>query len=247
MNTLAAEPLGRVERKRRKRREEILNVAQAVCADEGLAALTLGKVADELDYTVGALYRYFPSKDALIAELEARALTRIAERFADLRGRWEDYEPLASARSAEKHLFRLYGLSCFYVDLLDELPDELHLISLLMGDQRPWVGDDDTARVRPVFASLLALVAELFREAADASALAPGAADERTVIYWSSVQGIAQLNKLRRFHKELFDPRVRGPEAARALLLGWGADARALTQAAALAETWRQECFLPSH
>ena len=62
------------------------------------------------------------------------------------------------------------------------------------------------------------------------------------VVFWSSLQGVAQIDKMRRFDAALFDPRQRAPELARALLLGWGADPTALDRAAALAAAWRKSC-----
>lgn len=234
--------LSRTERKRGERKAKILDAALALCAEHGLGAMTVQKLADSLDYTAGALYRYFRSKDALVAELEARALEDIADRFRLVGEQWAQYEPFATAAKDEQHLFRILGLAQFYVDLLDTLPEQMHLIGMLMGDRRSFVGDDDTARVAPVFTRMLGGVSDLFRAAQAAGALAAGPPETRMVVFWSSLQGIAQIEKMQRFHSELFDPRRRAPELARALLLGWGANPNTLDRAARLADDWRKSC-----
>ena len=62
-------------RRRAVRREEILDAAQALLQSEGPEGLTIAKLAGALDYTVGAVYRYFPGKAAILADVELR-LTR---------------------------------------------------------------------------------------------------------------------------------------------------------------------------
>ena len=83
-------------------------------------------------------------------------------------------------------------------------------------------------------------------DAMDCGALAPGDPRHRTVVFWSSIQGVVQLEKMSAFEAELFDPRLRVPELARTLLHGWGADPEKLDRATSLASAWRQSC-LESH
>jgi len=51
----------------------------------GLDGLTVKLLADELDYAVGALYRYFPSKSALVGELQRHVVGRLDELHHDQR------------------------------------------------------------------------------------------------------------------------------------------------------------------
>jgi AcrR family transcriptional regulator len=59
-------PLGRIERKRGKRIQEILATAAALFGERGYEAVSLEDVADRLDVTKGSLYYYFASKDELV-------------------------------------------------------------------------------------------------------------------------------------------------------------------------------------
>jgi AcrR family transcriptional regulator len=61
--------LARLERRRRRSREEILDAARSVLLRDGIAATTLDAVAKEVGVSKTALYYYFPSKDALFFEL----------------------------------------------------------------------------------------------------------------------------------------------------------------------------------
>ena len=55
----------RVQRKRERRRQEILGVAAALFAERGYAAVSLDEVAERLDVTKGSLYHYFSGKEEL--------------------------------------------------------------------------------------------------------------------------------------------------------------------------------------
>jgi len=59
----------RLERRRNRSREEILDAARSVLLRDGIAATTLDAVAKEVGMSKTALYYYFPSKDALFFEL----------------------------------------------------------------------------------------------------------------------------------------------------------------------------------
>jgi len=56
----------RVEQKRERARQEILQVAQDILNEQGVEAVTLASVAGQLGMTKQALYHYFSSKEALL-------------------------------------------------------------------------------------------------------------------------------------------------------------------------------------
>jgi len=62
------------ERFRLQRSEEFLATALKIVTSEGVPALTMQRIADELGCSVGLIYRYFPSKNALLGELQRGSL-----------------------------------------------------------------------------------------------------------------------------------------------------------------------------
>ena len=74
----------RVERKRQARKRDILRRALTLATTEGDDVLTVGRLAEELDYTPGALYRYFPSKDALVAEVQRCIIVYLGHALAEV-------------------------------------------------------------------------------------------------------------------------------------------------------------------
>jgi len=67
-----------------ERRERILEGAERAFVRHGFHAATMQHVADELGMSPGNLYRYFPSKDAIVEGLCAVDQTARAQAFAEL-------------------------------------------------------------------------------------------------------------------------------------------------------------------
>lgn len=59
-------PSSRSERRRSRRRQQIIDAARQIIAEKGLAGLTVQDVTEVADMAVGSFYTYFPSKEALI-------------------------------------------------------------------------------------------------------------------------------------------------------------------------------------
>ena len=57
-------------RRRHKVRERILAAAEHVFAEEGAEGLSIRRLADRIDYSPAAIYKYYASKDALVNELK---------------------------------------------------------------------------------------------------------------------------------------------------------------------------------
>ncbi|MCR9270386.1 MAG: TetR family transcriptional regulator [Henriciella sp.] len=74
------------ERRRNKIRARILTAAEQVFAREGAAGLSIRRLAENIDYSPAAIYKYFSSKDELVDELKESFFELILEnvhRIAD--------------------------------------------------------------------------------------------------------------------------------------------------------------------
>ena len=78
-----------VVRRLAARREDILAAAQAAAADGGMAAVHIAPVAERAGIAAGTVYRYFPAKTDLVAELA----TVVAERETAAMRRAADTAP----------------------------------------------------------------------------------------------------------------------------------------------------------
>src|SRR5437667_5020696 len=64
--------------KRRSMEEAVLDAATVLLGAGGPEALTIVALADQLGVSVGGLYRYYPSKGAILVGLEKRAIASYA-------------------------------------------------------------------------------------------------------------------------------------------------------------------------
>lgn len=79
------------ERRRIRVRSAILEAAERVFAKEGEAGLSIRRIADEIDYSPAAIYKYFGSKDELIDELKEAFFGRILESVGQIIDRNEAF------------------------------------------------------------------------------------------------------------------------------------------------------------
>lgn len=232
---MAPATAGRVESKRNARASVILDEAMAILATEGLDSLTLGRLAKALGYVPAALYRYFDSKDALLAALQRRAVTAIHVGLGEASRAVE--QVAADAPPGAAALAKLLGAARFYLALPETEPEAAFLIALMTGDPRPLLSDEESRRTAPLLVALLADVEAMFTAAERASVLAKGDSIERTLVFWSVLSGALSLHKMRRITDALPPPSQIGTFAVQSLLAGWGAPPGELKRAAQLVAT----------
>src|SRR5258705_5713025 len=92
----------RVARRLAERREAILTAARAAANEGGMGAVLIAPVAERAGIAAGTVYRYFPAKTDLVAEL----VTAVAEReTAAMRGAAEAAPGALSALPAASTTF----------------------------------------------------------------------------------------------------------------------------------------------
>jgi AcrR family transcriptional regulator len=216
------------EKRREATTERIVDTALHLLETEGFEALTIQRLAKELGYAVGALYRYFRSKDALLVALLRRVMDHVGEDMAagleqvdrERCEREGDEAPL----SASEGLLRLLVVCNVYVGFAQGRRAEYGLISTLIGDPREVLATDAATPIVRSLVRLQLMLTSVIDEAVQAGALIAGDARERGVILWSAMQGVLQLRKLGRFGVAGVELDRLVPIALRTVLIGWGAD-----------------------
>jgi AcrR family transcriptional regulator len=223
-------PPGRRERNRLERHRSFLRTAQAIVAAEGLDALTMQRLAAELDCAVGTAYTYFSSKSALVAELQRDAIQTLHESYLRLRVRADaaggDLTPAVAA------LAQVVGFGRFCHAIFTTHPEEARLLQLLMAEPgRSVIADADVGTVVPTAMRLLDHARVALDAAVAAGALHPGDGLERTIRLVAALNGVLLLDRLVRVDAELFDTGRHVVALLDDLLLAWGADPAALAAA----------------
>ncbi|MEM6958285.1 MAG: TetR/AcrR family transcriptional regulator [Myxococcota bacterium] len=204
------------QRRRQANRERILDAAAQLVAIDGLEALSIARVANLADYTPGALYRYFPSKEALLSALAIEATARVGAALAGCEG-----PPLTRAVSCAQR----------YVRFASDEPHVFALLSTLTAEPRTLVDSaphsDDVALA---LTNVLAPVAAMLEAAANDGKLAQGDAMERALMLWAALHGALQLRKQASRLPALAESDLTSA-LIRTLFVGFGANASAVSRA----------------
>lgn len=208
------------DRRREKNLRRILDAAMAMIVGGGFEALSVNKLAAELDYTPGALYRYFASKDALVAALVGEIIDAVGAEVA--RAAAAEATPIARAVACAR-VWRRYA---------ETHPERFALVSMLLAVPR-LVMSSEVAGAEAVarMLSALAPLIEALTSAAREGELAPGDALERSVLLFAGLQGVLLLRKQASRAPHLLDIDRLSSAMLATLLGGWGATPAAIAQA----------------
>lgn len=239
------------EKRREATIERIVETALHLLETEGYEGLTIQRLAKELGYAVGALYRYFRSKDALLVALLHRVMDQIGEdmqaglAIVKQRARVSASQGSPEPMSRDEGLLRLLVCALAYVELAKRRPSEFGLISTLIGDPREFLATDAAAPLVPILIRLQLTLASALEDAVQAGALAAGESRDRAVILWAGLQGVIQLRKLGRFGVAGVELERLVPITLETLLLGWGAEREQLDRVMPLAQTIARDLAKP--
>ncbi len=79
--TATEDDLSPAERRRLKVRDAIVEAAEDIFASEGEQGLSMRRIAERIDYSPAALYKYFDSKEALFQEIREGFFERLLKRM----------------------------------------------------------------------------------------------------------------------------------------------------------------------
>ena len=234
-----ANPPGRRERKRLARMEAIVDAAMRIAASEGLGNVTTHRVAKDLDLAVGALYRYFPSKDAIIEAMQQRSLKDYS---AALKSDLEGMEAWLSTQAMpSSDLVPLIAIALEYRRLVSVFPQHYHLNNQVMGNPKNVLPGTEGDRVVETMMALFRFLASYIESAQKSGALDANLEPLNGVIlYWSSLRAVLGVHKL-----QAHDATIRGEELfhdmVTTMLRGSGATTADLSAAWTVAYEWQQQ------
>jgi AcrR family transcriptional regulator len=236
-SSAAAPREGLRERNRRQRRQEFLDAALAIVTSEGLGSVTMQRVTQALGCAEGTIYQYFPSREALMAELQKVCLISLGRVLQGAEARLGEViaarQPKPPARVAA--LAKLYGAGRIWIEAEVTLPSEIELCRRLFTHPGAFLKVDGSA-VAPTAIGLLGIAGQLFDDAVAAGALAVGDGLERAVVTLAGTTGVLITSDLSRWEPRLDESRPWAERMFRDLLVAWGAKPKDLDAAAALVD-----------
>ncbi len=166
------------ERRRNKVRQTILEAAERVFAEDGEAGLSIRRLADTIDYSPGAIYKYFQSKQELVDELKESFFARILEQVEEV--------------PADRGQFLAYARYCIETYVRTALERPHHYAAAFSGEAQP----NPEVRCEPLsnreraFGVLREMVVRGIAQGAFRAGLDPHLASKSL---WASAHGLAVL------------------------------------------------------
>ncbi|MEU4557483.1 TetR/AcrR family transcriptional regulator [Actinoplanes sp. NPDC023936] len=187
-------------RERASTRERIIEAGLRVLESEGVSALTIRRIATDVEYAAPIVYQHFANKDALVLELAAHGYRLM---LAEL-------EQIAEEPDIDR---RMMQLASEYVRFAGEHP---HLYQVMNG------GAVDAHDRRRAAAAAIGVLEELVTAWSAAHDVVLADVDDACDIIWGTLYGIASLGHLDTVGNER--ARRLAEQALRTLLRGWRTD-----------------------
>jgi AcrR family transcriptional regulator len=178
---------GRKARQRAEREDRIIATARAIAEREGWSAVTVRRLADEIEYSQPVLYSHFKSRDAIVGAVAVEGFRELAAALrAAPRGSTGPCNALE--RVAMAYLAFASRHPALY-EAMFVLPTGLHFAK---ADTRPELHEG--------FDSLVAVVAP-FCASTDA--------EDATETFWAALHGLTELERAGRVRPAAHIRRVR--------------------------------------
>jgi AcrR family transcriptional regulator len=184
-------------RERASTRERIIEAALHVLETEGAAALTMRRIATDVEYTAPVVYQHFANKDALVLELVAHGHRLM---LAEVRQAAEEPD-------IDRRMLRA---ASEYVRFAGEHP---HLYEVMNGTAV------DAQERRHAAEPAIGLVKELLTTWSQTHDVVLADLDDACDVIWGTLYGIASLGHLGTVGNQR--ARRLAGQALHAILLGW--------------------------
>jgi AcrR family transcriptional regulator len=178
-------------------RERIIETALSLLESEGMAALTMRRVATDMEYTAPIVYQHFTSKDALVVELVAHGYRLLAAA----------QQEVMEEADADGRLLRAAST---YMRFARDHPD---LYDAMNGATM------DPERRREIIEPTLALLEALLADWATRYDVDLGDPSDACDVVWGTLYGMASLGRLDVVGNER--AQRLATEALSAVLHGW--------------------------
>lgn len=130
----------RILRLKEETRVKILEAAYKIVKEEGWQALSMRKIADEIEYTAPIIYEYFSNKEAILAELNKKGYHYLAKEMEEackkhelpaeqLEAMWMAYWNFAFKKKELYQLMFGVSMNCCFMEKSPEVERPAKLIT----------------------------------------------------------------------------------------------------------------------
>jgi AcrR family transcriptional regulator len=169
----------RIQRLKDETRVNILDAAFKIVKEEGWQALSMRKIADEIEYTAPIIYEYFSSKEAILEELNKKGYSLLTRE-------------MEAARN--KHASPAAQLEAMWMAYWNFAFAQKELYQLMFGVQMNCCMQQKSAEVE----APSRLVNEVIRELLNENNTSENEVCRRYYTFWSVVHGLVSINLVNR-------------------------------------------------
>ena len=192
----------RRERERHEMRERIIDAARKLFVTEGYDKTTLRRIAEDIEYTPGAIYAYFKDKDSILYAVHERGFEELGRRLTGV---------VVGATDPRDALERV-GRE--YIAFARDNPEMYDLMFIAQATSRA-MDEDEWPEGKRTYALLQAMV----KVALDGGWIAGGSVEAMSFLLWSTAHGMASLQIRERCKVIPLEDRARIQDDALAVLM----------------------------
>jgi AcrR family transcriptional regulator len=174
----------RRERERQERRREILDAARDLFSQKGFSNTRIEDIAEAVELSPGALYKYFRSKDEIYATLAIEAIVLLDR----LQGERE--------KKAQGSVEKAKGFGRGYVEFYREYNGFFDILSYLDHDsQFKNLSEDIRKELASRSLSSLRRLRDLIKDAFEQGEITEADPTETAVILWALLEGMIYIHR----------------------------------------------------
>ena len=206
----------KVRANRQRKMAEIRETALKIILEFGVEQLSMHEVARRRGVTVGALYRYYDSKQDLVVQLELECLDSLGELLSKLSPpKPVDVPDIALARKSLLQIVESYR------DALTKHPAHGRLISGILATPMPVLNPTDRSSAVQKMFDVLSIPCERIEWFRCEGVFGSGDSMARALTLWVTVHGLLQLRKMEPISSGMIDVDGLLRQAVFDFVAGW--------------------------
>jgi AcrR family transcriptional regulator len=179
----------RIQRLKEETRTSILEAAYKIVKEEGWQALSMRKIADEIEYTAPIIYEYFSNKEAILGELNKKGFLYLAKEMEEAKN---------------KHDQPAQQLEAMWMAYWNFAFQKKELYQLMFGVQMNCC----TMQRTPEAEAPGKLITDAIRQLTPGKELSEDEVCRRYYTFWSVVHGLVSINLVNRGTSEEMNKQV---------------------------------------
>ncbi|GAB4144850.1 MAG: hypothetical protein OHK0017_03800 [Patescibacteria group bacterium] len=186
-------------RQQQQLRNAILEATKSIAAEDGFEAITMRRIADEIEYSLPVIYKYFTNKEAIIAEIAKEGFLELQETLAK------------AGKSGKNYTEAAINMATAYVEYAIEKPSMYRA----MFNQNGVINHD--SEILKESEDAFDFIAAFFQDLKDRLGAKIDNVHDTTELVWSSFHGLASLVLINRINRG----KVRYKELAERMILNF--------------------------